>query len=155
MLDARPAQHSARGDDLRQALRRLPVQGRRDVPGLPLPQALALVLSKPQHRQSAKTRSWSEAEKVKRQVESQFGGGSEPGVEVSEKTTIKQAIDSFLMRKHTEGVTAGVLGKYTRELARLQAFFTGKSKFFPHDVTLPLLEQFRAGWVTDYPSSYT
>jgi len=109
-----------------------------------------------QFRVSAKTRSWSEAEKAKRRIEADFGTSSDPVVTpTAEKTTVRQAIDSFLMRKGTEGVTAGVLGKYTRELARLQTFFAGKSKFFPEQISLLLLEEFRATWTTDYPSSYT
>src|SRR6266576_1135931 len=107
-----------------------------------------------QFRVSAKTRSWGEAEKAAKAKESEFGGGV-VAAQVPERITIQEAVDSFLTRKRTEGVTSGVLGKYTRELARLQKFFSNRNKFWPADMTLPRLEEFRAGWATDYPSSYT
>ena len=58
------------------------------------------------------------------------------------------------MRKKTEGVTNGVLGKYTRELARLKAFFGGRSHVARSNDP-PRIREFRAAWSTDDPSSYT
>ena len=108
-----------------------------------------------QHRVSAKTRSWSEAEKQRTKLLNQFGQTDDPVVESTERTTIRQAVDTFLTRKETEGVSDGVLKKYRRELRRLQTFCSARNKLFPDALTLPVLEEFRATWAVDYPSTQT
>lgn len=108
-----------------------------------------------QKRLSAKTRSWSEAEKQKSKLLRQFGQTNDPVIESADRTTVEKAIELFLTRKRTENVSDGVLKKHTRELARLKQFLSSKSKFFPDAITLPVLEEFRATWATDYPSTWT
>jgi integrase/recombinase XerD len=108
-----------------------------------------------QKRLSAKTRSWSEAEKQRTKLLRQFGQTDDPVLESPDRTTIQQAIDTFLTRKRTENVSDGVVKKYDRELARLQRFCSDRGKMFPEALTLPLLEEFRATWTSDYPSTQT
>jgi integrase/recombinase XerD len=109
-----------------------------------------------QRRLSAKTRSWADAEKQRTKLLRQFGLTDDPALESPEAgTTIKQAVDLFLKRKRTENVSHGVVKKYDRELARLQRFCSDRGKMFPEALTLPLLEEFRATWTSDYPSTQT
>jgi len=67
-----------------------------------------------QFRQKAGTRSWAEAEEQKRRLEDQLAGRtpSEP----SEGRTIADALDVFKADKKNQGISAGVLNKYAREL---------------------------------------
>jgi hypothetical protein len=106
-----------------------------------------------QKRISAKTRSWAEAEKQRTKLLRQFGVTDDPVLESTDRTTIEQSVDTFLIRKQTEGVSDGVLKKYRRELRRLQAFCSSRNKLFPDALTLPLLEGFRGTWAADYPGS--
>jgi len=109
-----------------------------------------------QHRQSAKTRSWAQADVERRKLEARFTeGNSEPTVAVSDRKTLEQAIQLFISSKRNQGIDTGVVKKYERELGRLLKFMTGRSKLFPADIQLHDLEEFRSGWDTDYPSSAT
>jgi hypothetical protein len=64
------------------------------------------------------TRCWAEAERIKRGPEDQLTGRvSAP----SRGQSLKRAIAAFKTDKQTRG-NRGVLGKYTRELARFQAY---------------------------------
>jgi integrase len=48
-----------------------------------------------------------------------------------------------------------VVKKYERELRRLDAFYSGKSKLFVSEITLEGLTEYRANWDELYPSSST
>ncbi|MGA7853087.1 MAG: tyrosine-type recombinase/integrase, partial [Candidatus Acidiferrales bacterium] len=52
-------------------------------------------------------------------------------------------------------VSQGVQDKYERELERLNNFMVARSKFFPADMKLDDLVEFRATWNLLYPSSLT
>jgi len=114
-----------------------------------------------QRRQSAKTRSWKIAEERRRKIEAQFEAAdptkpiSAVTVEANAGTTIEQAINLFVSDKRSQGVSAEVLKKYERELDRLKEFMAKRSKFFPHEISVGDLTEFRAGWLTVYPSSTT
>jgi integrase/recombinase XerD len=114
-----------------------------------------------QRRQSAKTRSWSIAEQARRKIEAQFEAAdpSKPisvvTVEGKAGTTIERAVELFVSDKRSQGVQAEVLKKYERELDRLREFLAKRSKFFPHEIGVGDLTEFRAGWNTLYPSSTT
>jgi site-specific recombinase XerD len=71
------------------------------------------------------------------------------------RPTTERAIELFISDKRTQGVDAEVLGKYKRELARLKDFMKKRSKFFPHEIGVGDLTEFRAGWTIIYPSSVT
>jgi site-specific recombinase XerD len=114
-----------------------------------------------QRRQSAKTRSWSIAEQARRKIEAQFEAAdpSKPisavTVEAKAGTTIEQAVELFVSDKRSQGVHAEVLKKYERELDRLKEFMAKRSKFFPNEISVTDLTEFRAGWNVLYPSSTT
>ena len=83
-------------------------------------------------------------------------GGNEPTqVTRDNRKTVARAVELFLLEKKTEGVKAGVLKKYERELARLNSFLEKQSKFFPSEITKELLTEYRATWDDVYPSSAT
>ena len=89
--------------------------------GRPLQKTFAMVL--PGTAKPAKTRSWAEAAKQRTKLLRQFGETDDPVIEPADRRTIEQAVEIFLTRKQTEGVSGGVLKKYRRELDRLQKFF--------------------------------
>jgi integrase/recombinase XerD len=113
-----------------------------------------------QRRQSAKTRSWKLAEERRRKLEAQFEAADPTKpitvtVEAKGGTTIEQAIDLFVSDKRSQGVSGEVLKKYERELDRLKEFMAKRSKFFPNEISVGDLTEFRAGWNVLYPSSTT
>jgi site-specific recombinase XerD len=115
-----------------------------------------------QYRQAAKTRSWGEAERVKRQIEERFGGAAAAGesigairVDADSRKTIERAIKLFLDDKRNEGVGDSVIKKYDRELGRLREFMEHRSKFFPAEIAHDDLTEFRSGWENLYPSTQT
>jgi hypothetical protein len=114
-----------------------------------------------QRRESAKTRSWEIAEEKRREREAQFKAAdpSQPieaiTVDAESRPTIGRAVELFVSDKRSQGVHAEVLQKYERELARLKDFMAKRSKFFPHEIGLADLTEFRAGWERIYPSSTT
>jgi integrase/recombinase XerD len=108
-----------------------------------------------QHRVSAKTRSWSQAEDKKRELEDSFKAGGKPEVIQETRKTIAKAIELFLMERKTAGLSASIVKKYDRELERFKQFFESHSKFFPSEINLETLVQYRGTWDEMYPSSLT
>src|ERR1700693_2563779 len=87
-----------------------------------------------QYRKKAGTRSWAEAEDVKRKLEAQYEG--KPATAEQERQTIERAIELFLASKKAQGVDGQVVKKYERELQRLDGFYARKSKLFVSEITL-------------------
>jgi site-specific recombinase XerD len=114
-----------------------------------------------QFRQSAKTRTWSIAEERRHEIEARFKAADPINpvgtvtVEAVTRQTIERAVELFISDKRTQGLDAGFLKKYERELGRLAEFMTAQSRFFPHEMTLEDFTEFRAGWKDTYPSSTT
>jgi integrase/recombinase XerD len=106
-----------------------------------------------QYRKKAGTRSWAEAEDVKRKLEDQYEG--KPATAEHERQTIERSIELFLASKKAQGVDGQVVKKYERELQRLNAFFSRKSKLFVSEISLEGLTEYRATWDELYPSSAT
>jgi len=114
-----------------------------------------------QYRQSAKTRAWGIAEQAKKKVEAQFEA-ADPGKPIGEVTvqantraTIERAIQLFISDKRSQGMNEGVLKKYERELGRFKEFMWKRSRFFPHEIALEDITEFRSDWDKQYPSSTT
>jgi len=97
-----------------------------------------------QFRQSAKTRSWQQAEDEKRRLETQFAGNGAPIVE--ETRTIEQLLQTFITAKQTEGCTNSVIRKLRFQLGMFQRFMAERSKFFPREITATDVIEFRATW---------
>ncbi len=108
-----------------------------------------------QYRRKAGTRSWEEAEEIKRQLQDQLAGRTPETRPEDNVRTLQNAIDVFLQDKRVQGVTGGVLGKYTRELDRLREYCERQSVFTVQAITRELLTGFCATWEAAYPSSYT
>lgn len=106
-----------------------------------------------QYRKKAGTRSWAEAEEVKRKLEAQYDG--KPAIAEQEQQTIERAIELFLASKRAQGVNGQVVKKYERELQWLSAFYAGKAKLFVSEITLEGLTEYRSNWEELYPSSAT
>lgn len=108
-----------------------------------------------QCRRKAGTRSWAEAEEKKRDLENQLGGRTPAPQPEKETHEIQACIDLFIQDKKNQGLTEKVIGKYTRELARLQTFCEGKDLYTVLALTRELLTGFCATWPLLYPSTYT
>ena len=107
-----------------------------------------------QHRRAAGTRSWTEAEVIKRDLEDQLSGRKAPDV-TEAVTQISAAVAVFLQDKKVQGVTDGVLGKYRRELARLVDHCARKRVYAVRCLTRELLTGYAATWEDHYPSTQT
>lgn len=104
------------------------------------------------HVKSAKTRSWTKAEEVKKSLEDQFEG-KKPDTPTDKP--LDEAVKLFLKEKVTEGLSDDVVKKYTRLLSRLQTFCETKSVFTVQGITRDLITLFCAEWPQQYPSSIT
>jgi site-specific recombinase XerD len=107
-----------------------------------------------QHRRAAGTRSWTEAEVIKRDLEDQLSGRTAPAA-VETVTLVSGAVKIFLQDKQVQGVTPGVLAKYTRELARLVAHCERQRVYAVQGLTREVLTGYAATWLETYPSSQT
>jgi len=108
-----------------------------------------------QFRRMAGTRAWGEAEELKRKLEDQLAGRNSEVKAGDDARTVQNAIDVFLQDKKVQGVTASVMGKYTRELARLREYCERNNAYTVQGITRELLTGFCATWPDLYPSSYT
>lgn len=110
---------------------------------------------------SANTRSWGTAEEAKRTLEDKFRAAdpNRPIGDISVKSatrpTIEKAVELYLSDKLTQGLDPTAYKKHVRELGRLTEFMSKRGEFFPHEIGLADLTEFRATWVSLYPSSLT
>lgn len=107
-----------------------------------------------QFRRSANTRSWSEAEEVKRDLADQLSGRVAEPLATSERD-IRSAVDVFIAEKQVEGLTSDLIKKYTLWLGRFISFCEGRGVYTLRAVNRELLIAFCANWETQYPSSLT
>jgi len=108
-----------------------------------------------QYRRKAGTRSWEQAEEIKRQLQDQLAGRTPEARPEDNVRPLQDAIAVFLQDKRVQGVTPGVLGKYTRELARLREYCERAGVFTVQAVTRELLTGYAATWERGYKSSAT
>ncbi|ABF42762.1 phage integrase [Candidatus Koribacter versatilis Ellin345] len=108
-----------------------------------------------QYRRKAGTRSWGEAENVKRELEAQLSGRVTETPAAPEQRLLPEATELFLKDKKVQGVSKGVLGKYTRELDRLRTHCERAGVYTAQGITRELLTEFAATWESVYPSSST
>jgi integrase/recombinase XerD len=108
-----------------------------------------------QYRRTAGTRSWERAEEQKRRLEDQLAGRIPTAVETTTGQTVDAAVKLFLQDKTTQGLSSGVLGKYSRELARLRSYCESAGTFTVQAITKELLTGYCATWTELYPSTTT
>ena len=107
------------------------------------------------HRVKANTRSWAEAEQVKRDLEDQLTGRAVVSPDTPGTKNIRAAIELFITDKKVTGITEDVIGKYERELGRLAAYAERHAAYTVSGITRELLTGYAATWEEHYPSSTT
>jgi integrase len=106
-----------------------------------------------QTRRKAGTRSWAEAETVKRDLEDQLSGRVRLKAEGGQD--LQESIRVFIQDKNIHGVSVGVIGKYTRELERLRVFAERANVYTVQGISRELLTGFCGTWTALYPSGLT
>jgi len=107
-----------------------------------------------QFRRKAGTRSWAEAEDIKRRLEDQLAGRvPEP---THEGLLLRQAIETFEANKEAQGIKPRVRAMYSRELKRLRDFSEARGLMtVKQSLTIDNLIALRATWTPVYKSSYS
>lgn len=105
-------------------------------------------------RVPAKTRSWAEAEQVRREIEDQLSGKMVVSEEPNGKN-LRDAIKVFVSAKEVEGLTADRIGKLNLWLGRFASFLESKGIFTCHSITGEHIVGFCKGWESQYPSALT
>ncbi len=108
-----------------------------------------------QYRQSASTRSWEEAETLKRDLQDQLAGRMPVAEADSKARLIKTCVDTFIKEKTLEGISEFGVGDYERELGRFERYCISKGVLTIDRVTRELLVDYAATWPSVYPSSWT
>lgn len=108
-----------------------------------------------QYRRKAGTRSWEEAERVKRQLEIQLSGRSAEKEIQNGGRSLSEAIELFKADKNVQGVSPGTLSRYNCELDRLRAYCERQGVYVVQGITRELLTGYCSTWETYYPSTNT
>jgi integrase/recombinase XerD len=106
-----------------------------------------------QHKLAAKTRSWPQAEKLKRDLEDQFSGKVDASN--TEAKGLREALNLLLLKKEVEGVSDGVIKKYRNLLNRLQEHCEGRGIYTVAGINPGTIIEFVATWKALYPSAST
>jgi len=105
-------------------------------------------------RVKADTRSWDEAERVKRELEDQLTGkavvSKTPGTK-----NIRAAVEVFITDKRVENLSADLIRKYERELGRLATYCEGRAVYTLAGINRELITGFCTDWRGRYPSGNT
>ena len=107
-----------------------------------------------QHRRTAGTRSWAEAEAKKREVEDQLAGRPAPPDPIGVKN-IRGAVEVFIADKKVENLSSDIVKKYVRELGRLTSYCESRSVFTLVGINRELITGFCSDWRERYPSGNT
>jgi len=108
-----------------------------------------------QYRRKAGTRSWEEAEEIKRQLQDQLAGRPIEHHPESEHRSLLDCIDLFIQDKKVQGVKGDRIGRYTRELDRLQKYCSAAGVYHVQNITRELLTGYAATWEQRYSSTQT
>jgi integrase/recombinase XerD len=104
-----------------------------------------------QFRRQDGTRSWTEAEEVKRRLEDQLAGRLPKPTK--EGKPVATAVADFLRHQGVESPKQ--VPRYKLELSRLQTFLELKSIYVSQRITRELLTEFMNTWTGMYPSAST
>ena len=102
-----------------------------------------------QHRISAGTRSWGNAEERREELQRRLDAGeTTPIVPVPEvkRRTIAEEVETHLTAKRGDGLTKATLRKLKAQLGMFERFLAARSKFFPSEITPTDVIEFRVGW---------
>jgi hypothetical protein len=103
-------------------------------------------------RESAKTRSWEQGQKIARAKEQTYERvalGEKPLVKA---VTVEQALESFLDTKKGEGLDGGTLQKHHRTGALLLNYCRRNNLVYIRQLNLPHLTAHRAEWDGNFKS---
>src|SRR4029077_1562475 len=82
-----------------------------------------------QHRQSAGTRTWGEAEKKQKKLQEQLNSGESPATSATApQQTIAQLAEIFMRRKLSEGIQPTTERKVRYHLKRFEEFMAARGK---------------------------
>ncbi|HTZ97356.1 MAG TPA: tyrosine-type recombinase/integrase [Terriglobales bacterium] len=101
-----------------------------------------------QRRQPAHTRTWSIAQEKALDLQNRLQRGDSP-VKLSPgkaAQTIQETVETFIVAKHTQNITASTIRKLRHQLNLFETFMTQQSKFYPADITADDVINFRASW---------
>ena len=105
-------------------------------------------------RRKADTRSWAEAERVKRDTEDELTGKASASEALGTKN-IRAAIEVFIADKTVENLSPDLITKYTLHLGRLASFCEGRGVYTVGGIDRELITGFCSGWPAQYPSTIT
>jgi site-specific recombinase XerD len=108
-----------------------------------------------QYRRKAGTRSWEEAEEIKRQLQDELAGRTPETRPEDNVHPVSEAVALFITDKKVQGVSTGVVSRYKSELGRFQAYCEKENVFTVTRITRELLTEYAATWEATYPSSNT
>ncbi len=110
-----------------------------------------------QHRQAAKTRTWSVAEDKAVELQEQLDRGDTPKpiIVKGPQPTIAECIDTFISAKESENISARRVKKLRLQLDQFEQFMSARSKLFPSLITAADVIEFRAGWDKVWESTTT
>jgi integrase/recombinase XerD len=100
-----------------------------------------------QHRQAAGTRTWGIAEKAAAELQKRLDSGeAAQQPQPSATPTIVQWAETFVTNKQNKGVSDATERKVRHHLSTFEKFMAARSKFFPLDVTIADVVEYRASW---------
>lgn len=108
-----------------------------------------------QLRRKAGTRSWEEAEEIKRQLQDELAGRTPESRSGDNVRTIAEAIELLIQDKKVQGVSDGVVGRYKSELGRFQAYCENHNVLTVPRITRELITGYASTWEKTYGSSNT
>ncbi len=106
-----------------------------------------------QHKESTGTRSWTQAEEWRQRkqktLDAQFLLGINPDLPApTHSGTIAQSVAAFLDKKESENIGMSAQRKLRYQLGLFAVFMSGRSKFFPKDITARDVLEFRSAWAS-------
>lgn len=124
------------------------LEGKNFTRGCDCPKWLRYSLNGKQHRENAKTRSWTVAEEKRLEKQRQLDNPQTAvaSTKASSERTIKQYVDAFIKDKQTNNVGPDFVGALRGQLNRFESFFAEQGKFYPANLTKDDISDFRATW---------
>lgn len=108
-----------------------------------------------QYRQAANTRSWAEAEELKRKLEDQLSGVVPISTPETTAKPLSEAATAFLDEKRVQNVSRHTINVYTLDTARFIQHMNAAGVYHVQGVTRELLTSFCATWPTFLHSSFS
>ena len=88
-----------------------------------------------QYRRKAGTRSWAEADELKRRLEDQLAGRTQR-TDTDKRTRVEEAVKLFMAAKKNDGLEPPSLAKLQKTVDRIQSFSENSGIFYLEDINL-------------------